>query len=78
MVLHCILWFEDIFFPFIYSLSSGIAYWNVTVGVESSGRAPRGFRVLCSDSAEEIRYFKELNKLEGRERFLRHIKIAQF
>lgn len=26
--------------------------------------------VLCGDSAEEIRCFKELNKLEGRERFL--------
>lgn len=66
------------FFPFIYSLSSGIAYWNVTVGVESSGRTPQGFRVLCSDSAEEIRCFKEPNKLEGSECFLQHIKMAQF
>lgn len=66
------------FFPFIYSLSRGIAYWNVTIGVESSGRAPWGFRVPCSDSAEEIRCFKEPNKLEGRECFLRHVKMAQF
>lgn len=46
------------------------------VGVESSARAPWGFRVLCSDSAEEIRCFKELNKLEGRECYLQHIKIG--
>lgn len=64
------------FFSSFINLSSGIAYWNVTVGVESSVRAPWGFRVLCSDSAEEIRCFKELNKLEGRECYLQHIKIG--
>lgn len=33
-------------FFFIYSLSSGVAYWNVPIGAESSGRTPRGSGVL--------------------------------